>query len=114
MDGLRLRLGLGLLSVIVAAVAVRFGGGACPVALERAAQEAVDQRGRLLRASGKDFANASRAAIGAFLVLPLALFPLGFAQIPIARILLPGPVVTILVAGAAKLVTILFQPVERL
>ena len=74
-----LGLGLGLRGKLATAGAFGLCRCACPVAFEPAAQEAVDQRCGLLRASGKKLAYVARTTISTFVALPLTLLAFGLA-----------------------------------
>ena len=81
--------------------AATLGGFGRAIAIESAAQEAVDQNGSLLRATGKAVSEARRACV----TPPLpALFALGVAFVPFAGIRLARPIVAFLVARAPLLV----------
>ena len=87
---LRLRLGLGfwLVDRLARTRAIGLRRRVLTVPFDRAAQEAVDQRGSLLRAAGEDLGKTVRAGFGAALPFPLALLPLGITGGALAGILL--------------------------
>lgn len=97
----------------------RFGGigvvgrlnSAATVALDRAAKEAVDHRRGLLCAARERFGKAAWT-VGTLLPFPFALFLLGLAGVPFARVRFTGAVVAILMVRAADLVTAALDPAE--
>src|SRR3546814_14482661 len=105
-----LRLGLGLVNRLGAIGTVGSVRHAAAVTLDSAAQESVDQRGRPMRASGKNLRKAA-SVLALLLSIAFALLSFGFTGIPLARIVFAVAVVAVLVARPANLVAVgLYAP----
>ena len=114
MIGLRLGLGLGLGlgGMLGSAAALMLHRRASAIALDRAAQEAIDESGTLLSAARKGIAYAAMATVCTLAPL-LFIRTLGLASFTSTRVLLAGAIMPVLVARATNLVAVEPQPIER-